>query len=263
MTLRTVIVDDEELARRGIRARLRGFPDVDVVAECASRRQAVDAIRRFGPDLVFLDVQLADATGFDVIEEIGAEAFPNVIFVTAHDQYAIEAFRVNALDYLLKPVDQERFDLAFNRMRHAAAAESQQNFIRRLSGALETFQRPSPSTMNDRILVKSPGRVVFVKVSEIDWVESAGDYVTLHVAKKTWLLRVTISGIERQLAGKGFFRIHRSLIVNAERIVEMRALDNGEYRVILRGGDELKLSRSYRHNLPALFGNQEFRNKER
>jgi two-component system, LytTR family, response regulator len=256
MSVRVVIVDDEELARRGIRTRLQRSGDVEIVAECKNGREAIDAIRRASPDLVFLDVQMPGKTGFDVVEAIGWDTFPHVIFVTAHDRYAIRAFEVNALDYLLKPIDDERFDIAFQRARESLTRDRDSDFGRRLAAVIgdvasgksdgRTASRP------DRIVVRSGGRVVFVKISEVDWVEAAGDYVTLHVGKKFWLLRETITEMDRKLEPNGFTRIHRSTLVNLERVAEMRALDNGEYRVLLRDGTELKLSRSYRHALQRL-----------
>ena len=258
MNLRVVIVDDEDLARRGIRTRLQRFPDVDIVADCSNGRQAIDSIRRCTPDLVFLDVQMPGKTGFDVIEEVGWEIFPHVIFITAHDRYAIRAFEVNAIDYLLKPIDDERFDIAFQRARDALAAERDREFGQRLASVLGEVGPNGAKTSTrqaERIVVRSAGRVVFVKTSDIDWVEAAGDYVTLHVGKKSWLLRETIAEIDEKLQAKGFSRIHRSTIVNTERISEMHPLDNGEYRLLLRDGTELKLSRSYRHQLQDLLGN--------
>jgi two-component system LytT family response regulator len=255
MILRAVIVDDEELARRGIRTRLQRLSDVEVVAECGNGRQAIEAIRRYAPDLVFLDVQMPGKTGFDVIEEVGREVFPYVVFITAHDQYAIQAFEVNALDYLLKPIDDERFDLTFQRARDTLARDRDRDLGQRLAsvlGSIGTAGRKQP----ERIVVRSAGRVVFVKTAEIDWVEAAGDYVTLHLGRKSLLLRETIAELERKLLANGFRRIHRSAIVNAERIREMHPLDNGEYRILLCDGTELKLSRSYRHQLQELWGSK-------
>ena len=253
MTLRVAIVDDEELARRGIRTRLERAGDVEIVAECSNGRQAADAIRRSAPDLVFLDVQMPGKTGFDVIEEVGWESFPYVIFITAHDQYAIRAFEVNALDYLLKPIDEERFDLALQRAREGLAGDRDRELGQRLASLLGEGGAQAAGKQNDRIAVRAANRVVFVRTSEIDWVEATGDYVTLHVGKKSWLMRETLAEMDRKLQAKGFTRIHRSTIVNTERIGEMRALDNGEYRLRLHDGTELKLSRSYRHHLPGLF----------
>jgi two-component system LytT family response regulator len=253
MTLRTVIVDDEELARVGIRARLLRSPDVEIMAECGNGREAIAAIRRHAPHIVFLDVQMPGKTGFDIIEEVGWEVFPHVIFVTAYDRYAIQAFDMNALDYLLKPIDDERFELALQRAREAVARDRDADLDQRLSSVVaELRSDKARARESDRIVVRSTGRVVFVKTSEIDWVEAAGDYVTLHVGKKAWLLRETIADMERRLEKKGFTRIHRSTIVNTERIGEMRPLDNGEYRLVLRDGTELKLSRSHRYHLQGL-----------
>jgi len=256
--MRVVIVDDEELARRGIRTRLQRSPDIEIVAECSNGREAIEAIRCTSPDLVFLDVQMPGKTGFDVIEAVGCEAFPHVIFVTAHDQYAIRAFEVNALDYLLKPIDDERFDTALRRARESFARHHDSNVGRRLVSVLGEMgmagnRRPT-ETRSNRMVVRSGGRVLFVKTSEVDWVEATGDYVTLHIGKKSLLLRETITAMERKLGSDGFTRIHRSAIVNLGQIVEMRALDNGEYRVLLRDATELKLSRNYRHALPRLIG---------
>jgi two-component system LytT family response regulator len=256
MTLRAVIVDDEELARRGIRKRLEKSGDVSIVAECRNGREAIEAIRRTSPDLVFLDVQMPGKTGFDVIEAVGGDIFPHVIFVTAHDGFAIRAFQVNALDYLLKPIDDERFDIALERARESLARERDSDLGRRLSMAISEVtaarENGHPPTPAGRLVIRCGGRVVFVKISEIDWVEAAGDYVSLHAAKKSWLMRETITSIERTLGPKGFARIHRSTIVNLDRIGEMRALDNGEYLVLLRDGTELKLSRNYRAALERL-----------
>lgn len=256
--MRVVIVDDEELARRGIRARLQRSRDVEIVAECGNGREAIAAIRSTSPDLAFLDIQMPGKTGFDVIEAIGYESFPHVIFVTAHDQYAIRAFEVSALDYLLKPIDDERFDIALRRARESLARRHDSDLARRLAavvGEMAAGGNNKPATpRSDRMVIRSGGRVLFVKTSEVDWIEAAGDYVTLHVEKKSLLMRETITELEKKLAPDGFARIHRSTIVNLERIVEMRALDNGEYRVLLRDATELKLSRNYRDALGRLVG---------
>jgi len=256
MRMRVAIVDDEELARRGIRTRLERRSGIEIVAECGNAREAIEAIRREAPDVVFLDVQMPGKTGFEVVESIGWDVFPHVIFVTAHDRYAVQAFEVNALDYLLKPIDDERFDLALQRARESLTRERDSDIGRRLTSVLRQLPIEASNTRlkcnPDRIVVRSGGRVVFVKIAEIDWVEASGDYVTLHVGRKLWLLRETISEIERKLEAKGFIRIHRSTIVNQEKIAEMRTLDNGEYQVLLRDGVELKLSRNYRQALTKL-----------
>jgi two-component system, LytTR family, response regulator len=255
MKIRVVIVDDEELARRGIKTRLQRAGDNEIVAECRNGREAIEAIRRMSPDLVFLDVQMPGKTGFDVIEAIGGEVFPHVIFVTAHDRFAIHAFEVNAVDYLLKPIDDERFDIAFERARESLARDRDSDLGRRLASLLGDVVPDKPdsrASRADRLVVRSAGRVVFVKIAELDWVEATGDYVTLHAGKKSWLLRETISEMESKLEPYGFARIHRSTLVNLDRVGEMRALDNSEYRILLRDGTELKLSRNYRQALERL-----------
>ncbi len=256
MTLRVVIVDDEELARRGIRARLQRANDLEVVAECSSGRKAVEVIRRTTPDLVFLDVQMPGLDGFGVIEALRGAAFPRVILVTAHDQHAIRAFKVNALDYLLKPIDDERFDLALSRARESIRDNRDRDLGRRLANLLQAFgtgvEPEADRPYADRFLVRTSGRVVIVRSVDVDWVQAAGDYVTLHVGKKPWLLRETMAAMEAKLAPDRFVRIHRSAIVNVDRIAELRPYDNGEYLVRLTDGTELKLSRSHRHVLQKL-----------
>lgn len=252
MTVRVVIVDDEELARRGVRARLDRLGDVEILAECGSGREAVDAIRRTAPDLVFLDVQMPGKSGFDVVEEVGWSAFPRVIFVTAHDRFAVRAFEINALDYLLKPIDDERFDRALQRAREDIERDRESELGRRLASVVrEVGGRAAETDLGfpDRFVVRSFGRVVFVPADDIDWIEAAGDYVTLHVGAKAWLLRETMTAIERKLNPRAFVRIHRSTIVNIDRIAELRSFDNGEYQVLLADGTKLKLSRTYRQTL--------------
>ncbi len=251
MSIRAVIVDDEELARRGLRKRLERTPDVEVVAECRNGREAIEALRRMAPDLVFLDVQMPGKSGFDVVEAIGWEACPHIVFVTAYDRHALRAFQVNALDYLLKPIDDERLEVALHRVREALARKQDSEFGHRLAALLAATGRTS--SQPERLVVRCSGRVVFVRVREIDWVEAAGDYVTLHCGKKSWLMRETLSALKSKL-GSQFARIHRSSVVNLERIVELKPLDNGEYLVLLQNGTQLKLSRSYRDALPQLLG---------
>ncbi|HKC10742.1 MAG TPA: LytTR family DNA-binding domain-containing protein [Vicinamibacteria bacterium] len=256
--LRVVIVDDEELSRRGIRARLQASKDVEVVAECGSARRAVGVIRRTRPDLVFLDVQMPGMDGFGVLDAIGGPSSPRVIFVTAHDQHAIRAFEVNALDYLLKPIDDERFDLAVERARQSILAGRDVDLGRRLAAAVReaaTADEASPPQRSaQRFAVRQAGRVLLVKTADIDWVEAAGDYVTLHVGKRSWLLRETMAAMDAKLPPEKFARIHRSAIVNVERIAELWPQDNGEYVVRLADGAELRLSRSYRQALQRVLG---------
>jgi two-component system, LytTR family, response regulator len=252
--IRTIIVDDEELARRGIRKRLSRQSDFQVVAECSNAREATQAINSELPDVVFLDVQLPGQSGIELLSDVSVKRFPHIIFVTAHDQYAIKAFEIHALDYLLKPIDDERFASAVDRARGAIQAEGNLDITRRIAEALDTLQARSGLAASDRLVIRSGGRVVFARYNEIDWVEAAGDYVTVHCGPKCWLMRETMSTMEHQLKSRGFVRIHRSAIVRIQAISEMRALDNGEYRVSLRCGAELRLSRNYRDALPRMLG---------
>lgn len=250
--IRTIIVDDEELARRGIRRRLSRHSDFHVLAECSNAREAAEVINREMPDVVFLDVELPGRSGIEMLSEVAVRRLPHVIFVTAHDQYAIKAFEIHALDYLLKPIDEERFALAVARAREAVHEEGNLDAARRIAEALETLRLHSGPAASDRMVIRSGGRVVFARYSEIDWVEAAGDYVNVHCGPKCWLVRETMSSMERQLKTRGFARIHRSAIVRIQAISEMRALDNGEYLVCLERGTELRLSRNYRDALPQM-----------
>jgi two-component system LytT family response regulator len=255
--IRTVIADDEELARRGLRALLQRCEDLELICECRNGREAVDAIHRHRPDLVFLDVQMPGKTGFDVISAIAEAQRPHVVFVTAYDQFALRAFEVHALDYLLKPVNEERFDAAVARVRgamsHATDNEIVQR-VRQVAADLQVSTSPSKGLAVDRLPIKINGRIMVVRVTDIDWIEADGDYVSLHVGGKTWLMRETIAAVELRLALSGFVRIHRSTLVNAERVKELRPEDKGEYTVVLNDGTELKLTRHYRTSVERLVG---------
>jgi two-component system LytT family response regulator len=249
MTIRTLLVDDEELARGGLRIRLERAGDIAIVGECANGQQAITAIGRLSPDLVFLDVQMPEVSGFDVIEAIGADLAPHIVFVTAFDQYAVQAFEVHALDYLLKPIDDERLAMALRRAREALTSGRKEAFGSRFAATLAGLSRGS-----DRLAIPTGDRVVVVRVADIDWVEASGNYVAIHIGKKAWLLRETISAMDQRLAAHGFVRIHRSTLVSVERVSELRPLANGEFALLLHDGTELKLSRSYRHALDVLSG---------
>ncbi len=255
MTIRTLLVDDEELARRGLRVRLERAGDIAVVGECANGGEAIAAIGKLAPDLVFLDVQMPEVSGFDVIAGLDPKRAPHIIFVTAFDQYAVKAFEVNALDYLLKPIDDERFAQALRRAREALASSRDESFGARLNAGVASFQQGAAMRPgSDRLAIPTGDRVVVLRIAEIDWVEASGNYVSLHIGKKAWLLRETIAAMDQRLAPHGFARIHRSTLVNVERVAELRALANGEFAVLLRCGRELKLSRSFRHALGMLSG---------
>jgi two-component system, LytTR family, response regulator len=260
--IRVAIVDDEAIARRRLQRLLAAEPDVEIVAECPTGRAAIEAIRSATPDLVLLDVQLPDIDGFGVVAEVGAESMPPVIFVTAHDAHALRAFEVHATDYLLKPFDTERFQAAFRRARAQIDQHSSAELGRRLRALVEGRVGLTPeravvasdparaSHYLSRLTVKRDGRVVFVRVGDVDWFEAAGNYVRLHVGKGASLLRETMQGLEASLDPSSFVRIHRTMIVNVDRIQELQPWFAGNYVVILRDGTRLKLSRTYRDRLP-------------
>jgi len=246
MSIRALIVDDEPLARRGVRARLEQQRDIEIVGECRNGREAVAAIRRTAPDLVFLDLQMPGLGGFDVVAEIGPERMPMVVFVTAHDEHAIRAFEVQAVDYLLKPIDEGRFGRALDRVRSRMSERADGSFSRRLAALLAAGTA-------QRIAVRDRGRIVLLAAKDIDCVEAEGDYASLRVGEKTYLVRETMGAMEARL-GAGFLRIHRSAIVNAARIRELRPQPNGEFVVVLHSGLELRASRGYADRLRAAIG---------
>jgi two-component system LytT family response regulator len=241
-------VDDEPLARERLLKLLRGEDDVEVVGEAENGRDAVAMIRRERPDLVFLDVQMPELDGFGVLAELAPDERPAVVFVTAYDKFALKAFDVHAVDYLLKPFDKERFQTAVRRALEHLAREKPEAIHDKLAALLNQLRPPQQM---DRIAVKAEGRVIFIKAGDIDWVEAADNYVSLHVGKDSHLLRETMSSIEGRLP-KQFLRISRSTIVNSERIKELQPLFHGEYAVILRDGTKLTLSRSHRDKLQQL-----------
>ena len=257
MTMRAIIVDDEELARRGIRALLKRAGDVEIVSECGNGEEAIKTISAAEPELVYLDIQMPGKTGFDVILALPKTKCPHVIFVTAFDRFAVRAFEIHALDYLLKPVNEERFNASLARARAAIAGARDGSMMRRFWQMAQlrasSGQDLLPST-TDRIPLKTHGRVMIVNVAEIDWVEADGDYVSVHIGAKSWLLRETIVAAEARLALSGFVRIHRSTLVNINRVRELLPLSKGEFTVVLLDGTELKLSRNYRFALERLLG---------
>jgi two-component system LytT family response regulator len=250
--VRVVIADDEPLARQRLRMLLALENWVDVVAECQDAGSAMEAIESLRPDLVFLDVEMPGASGFDLIAALGPERMPFVIFVTAFDTYALRAFDVHALDYLLKPFDGDRFREALTRARDQIERHSNGELERRLLQLVHGLKEPSPPL--ERFVVKASGRVFFVRASEIEWVEAAGNYVKLHLAAETHLFRETMNAVESKLNPDLFFRIHRSYIVNIERVRELQPWFNGEYVVCLKSGARLTLSRGYREKLQERIG---------
>jgi two-component system, LytTR family, response regulator len=249
---RVLIVDDEPLARERLRTLLSDEPGMEIAGEAADGASAADAIRALSPDLVFLDVQMPGSTGFDVIERVGADKMPFVVFVTAYDRYALRAFDVHALDYLLKPFDRDRFRQAIARARQQLERRTGGDIERRLMALVKDL-KPAQSRV-DRFVVKSGGRVFFVRNDEIDWIEAAGNYVKLHVGTDSHLFRETMNSVEARLDPDLFFRIHRSHIVNIERIRELQPWFNGEYVVFLKNGTRLTLSRGYRERLQERVG---------
>ncbi len=253
MSLRVLIVDDEPLARERIRALLAADSEVEILGECASGEDAVRAIRDHRPDLVFLDVQMPGMDGFETLAAAAAErtgAMPAVIFVTAYDEHALRAFEVHAQDYLLKPFDGARFATALERAKRDRARGG--DVTARLTDLLADQER-TRRTMR-RLVINSSGRVLFLGVSEIDWIESAGNYVRIHAGAEAHLYRETLRDLEAKLDPEEFLRIHRSTIVRIERIRELRPWFHGAFVVVLRDGTELQSSRGFSVKLRALFG---------
>ena len=250
--IKVLVADDEPLARERLSGLLSQEPDIEIVGQARDGEEAVTAIHDDSPDLVFLDVQMPQMNGFDVIEAVGSDKMPLVIFVTAYDQHALKAFQVRALDYLLKPFDRERFKDALSRARKQLDRDENGDLGRRLLALVKDLRRDQPKS--DRLVVKSGGRLFFLRTEEIDWVEAAGNYVRLHVGPGSHLLRETMNAIEGRLDPEKFFRIHRSRIVNMERIQELQPWLNGEYAVLLRTGTRLTLSRGYREKLQDRLG---------
>jgi two-component system LytT family response regulator len=253
----TLIVDDEPLARRNIRLLLKDDAEIEIVGEAASGREALALIKKHSPDLVFLDIQMPELDGFGVLESIEAERLPAIVFVTAFDQYALKAFEFHALDYLLKPFDDARFEKALRQAKLQVGQRELKDLSQRLVALLAgreenaTAVSPQPQYLS-RLLIKSSGRVFFLKTDEIDYVQAEDYYVKLHVGRKGHLLRETMNEMETKLDPAKFLRIHRSTIVNIERIRELQQHFNGEYIVVLHDGTEHKLSRSRREQLQTL-----------
>ncbi len=245
MIIRAAIVDDEPLAREGLREFLADEPDVDLVGECGDGRTAVDLIARLRPDLLFLDIQMPEMDGFAVLDALG-EQLPAVIFVTAYDEHALRAFQVHALDYLLKPVERLRFRRAVERARaqihHAEGAE----VTRRIASLLRDL---GSRRSVDRLPIKAGGTVYFVRTADIDWIEAAGNYARLHAGGERHVLRETMAALERALDPRQFVRVHRSTIVNVDRIKKIQPWFKGEHVVVLHDGTKLSLSRKYRERL--------------
>lgn len=256
--MRTLIVDDEPLARERLRSLMEADGEVEVIGECADGKSAVTAIREKKPDLVFLDVQMPAMDGLSVCEAVGAERMPPTIFVTAFDQYAVRAFDVDAVDYLLKPFDRSRFQAALQRAKDHVRQRSDAGVRNQLMSLLADAGRPqteaAAANTSERLAVKTGGKVVFLRSDEIDWIEAAGNYSRLHVGKRMHLLRETMTALEARLDPKLFVRIHRSTIINLERVRELQPYFHGDYIVILHDGTQLTLSRTHRQKLHEIVG---------
>jgi two-component system, LytTR family, response regulator len=240
MRIRTLIVDDEPIARKRLRRFLLQQADVEIAGEAANGCEAVDAIKKLAPDLLLLDVQMPEMDGFQVLRAVGAEAMPVVIFVTAYDEFALQAFEAQAIDYLLKPFDYDRFQKAFERAK--TYLQGRGTGARRLSALVDALSEPSG--MRSRLAVRSDGRVLFLNTREIDWVEAVGNYVSLHVGREKHLLRGTMNEFEDRLSSDRFLRIHRSTLVNLDAVREVRPSLQGESVVLLKDGTRLNASRS-------------------
>ena len=265
--LRTLIVDDEPLARRGLELRLAAEPDVRIVAQCGNGEEALRAVAEHEPDLMFLDVQMPGLDGFATLRALPASRMPMVVFVTAYDHYAIRAFESAAVDYVLKPIDDSRLQQALFRVRQQRRERQAEAHCARLLGLLgEVTGRPAltldealdgavgATRPAERLSFRDGERIVRVAPAEIRWVDAAGDYMCIHTERETHVARMTLRELEQRLDPKRFARIHRSTIVNVDRVRELRAHINGEYFVILDSGQELKLSRSYRDRVEQLRG---------
>ena len=251
MSIRAIVVDDMELARSRLLRQLSRHNDIDVVAECSDGRQAYDAIRGLRPDLVFLDVQMPEYDGFEVVRRLPEDERPEIIFVTAYDQFAIQAFDVHAVDYLLKPYSPERLEQALVRMR-SRLQERSSGPDQNLSALIMSLNRQAEKAKP--VVVKVDGSTLLMRQAEIDWIESAGNYVKIHAGKEGHMVRETMADFEQRLDAQTFIRVHRSTIVNISRIKEIRSLASGNQELVLRDGQILAMSRTYRQKLADLIG---------
>jgi two-component system, LytTR family, response regulator len=260
MNIRTLIVDDEPRARKGIRVRLQEYPDIQIVGECSSGKEAVEVIGALAPDLVFLDIQMPEMNGLEVLQQLSSHPLPLVIFVTAFDKYAIKAFEYHALDYLLKPIDEDRFKKTlqniyaeFNRRNLQTYAEKLKammgDYLRMLGADLEEESIPSVSTANEyisRFMIKTQNHINIISAHDVIWIESAGDLVFLHTKSHKHIYRETMLVLESELDPKKFVRIHRSAIVNIEKVKHLHPVSHGDFDVHLENDVKLRLSRTYR-----------------
>jgi len=265
--IRTVIVDDEELARRGLELRLQAYPDIDIVAQCANGREALETVAHEQPELLFLDVQMPGISGFQVVKKLPQDSLPLIVFVTAYDRYALDAFDTQALDYLLKPVDDARLASTLERVRRElhtqsllARHEQMLKLLEKVDGTshlerqqlMEQLRSLGEPRYANVLPIRTERETVLLPVTHIDWIDAAGDYMCVHAQGNTYVLRETMKALESLLDPARFARVHRSTIVNVERIRSLRPHLNGEYFLTLANGQELKLSRSYRDRIERL-----------
>lgn len=249
MKVRTLIAEDEPLARERLRDLLANDPDIEQVGECANGPETVEAIRRLRPDLVFLDIKMPELGGFEVLSNI-SDALPSaIVFVTAYEQYAVKAFEVNAIDYLLKPFDRQRLEQCLQRVKHRLSEGGTSSLQSRLQHLLQEMEAKSGGSSCERLAVKSAGRIVFVNTEDIDWIEAADNYMKLHDRNGEHLMRETMASLEARLDPRRFLRISRSIIVNTDRIREIQPLFHGDSVVVLKDGTRLNASRGYKEKL--------------
>ncbi len=250
--IRALIVDDEPLARKRLRELLKDDTEIVIVGECANGAETISAVRELAPDLIFLDVQMPGIDGLEVSEALGGKQNPLVIFVTAYEQYALRAFEVQAVDYLHKPFDRARFTQAMRRAKERLREKRRDDVNQRILDLLSEI-KDKPQYL-DRLVIKNNGRDFVLRTDEIDWIEAEGNYVRVHFGKQSSLIRETLSRLAAQLDPRKFPRIHRSGLVNIDRIQELRPWSHRDWRIILRSGVELRLSRNYRDHLSQLLG---------
>jgi two-component system LytT family response regulator len=242
-----LIVDDEDLARRRIRELVEKHPELELLSECATGTQAVAAITRLHPQIVFLDIQMPDLNGLEVVRKLQAASMPLIIFITAYDEFAVNAFELHACDYLLKPFKKKRFEEALLRAKNDLRTRNKEQWIQRTYAMLESLS--TISRYLDRFTIKERGRIFFVKARDVDWIEAEDNYVRIHTGKEEYLIRQQIGQLQRELDPSCFIRIHRGAIVNVERIQELQQWFKRDYRIVLRNGTVLPLGRSYRKGL--------------
>ena len=261
--LRAIVVDDEGLARRGLKIRLDQIGGVDVIAECKNGREAIASISAEQPDVVFLDIQMPGMDGFDVVRELQADNMPMIVFVTAFDHYAVHAFDVHAIDYVLKPVEEDRLRAAVNKARHQLDRQRGSNskqqlleLIMNMTGksemGIDALVEAGGQSFPEKLTIKDGDQITIVPVVEIDWVDAAGDYMCVHARGETYVMRVTMKDLEKQLDPSVFQRIHRSTLININRVVKLISHINGEFFVTLESGARLKMSRTYKDKLQHL-----------